>query len=349
VVNHAVGPGTHNVGFVYFKDEIIAAGQDTGWVDEVSVTPITSAPVVENATATAYAGVAFRYQVSGTNAPTSFNATGLPPELSISPTTGLITGTFATVGAHSFTIEATNDFGTGSATLTVNVGTLSDGLAAALDSPSQAFVTTGNSVWLPQTLYSQDGQDAARSGAIGDLSESIMTTTIEGPAKITFYWGVSSEATFDFLRFYIDDVEKAAIDGEVGWTLKTFTVPAGTHTLKWVYKKDDFVRSGLDSGFVDRLSIFPDADFDGFYADAEAHFGTSDNDVNSLPHSSVSIGEGGVSITFPSVSGKTYRVEKSDDLTVWTPVTVTATSAMTTYIDTETTNVPKRFYRVAMP
>ena len=348
-VTYSVGPGAHNVDLDYFKDEIVAAGQDAGWIDELTITPITTPPVVAAATTSAYAGVPFRYQVTGTNAPTSFSASDLPVGLSISPTTGLITGTLPAVGMHVVTIEATNGFGTGSASLTIDVGTLSDGLAAAVEAPEQQFVTTGGVVWAPQTLYSQDGQDAARSGAIGDLSQSVMTTQVVGPAKGSFYWGVSSEATYDFLRFYIDDVEQAAIDGEVGWTLRTFTLPAGTHTLKWAYIKDDFVRSGLDAGFVDQLTIFRDADGDGFFADVEAYFGTSDNDSASGPRAVITLGPGGVTLGFPSVNGNSYRVEHSDDLVVWTPVTITATGAMTTFTDTDAASVTQRFYRVAKP
>ena len=348
-VTYSVGPGAHNVDFDYFKDEIIATGQDAGWIDEVVLTPITDPPVVTGGAVSAFAGVPFRFQVTGTNAPTGFSAVGLPVGLAISPSTGLITGTLAAIGTHVVSIEATNGFGTGSATLTINVGSLSDGLAAAVDAPLQTFVTTGSVLWGPQTLYSHDGQDAARSGAIGDLSQSVMTTQIEGPAKGSFYWGVSSEATYDYLRFYIDDLEQAAIEGEVGWTLRTFTVPAGTHTLKWAYIKDDFVRSGLDAGFVDQLTVIRDADGDGFFADAEAYFGTSDNDANAAPSAAVSYGVAGAALVFPSVAGNSYRVERSDDLLSWTPVTVNATATTTIYTDPDALTVPKRFYRVSQP
>jgi hypothetical protein len=348
-VTYSVGPGAHNIDFDYFKDADTVAGQDKGWIDEVVLTPITTPPVVTGGSVDAYAGVPFRYQVTGTNAPSSFSATDLPAGLTISPTTGLITGTLPAVGSHVVTLHATNVIGTGDASLTINVGSLSDGLAAAVDAPEQTFVTTGSIGWAPQTLYSHDGQDAARSGAIGDLSESVMTTVVQGPAKGSFYWGVSSEATFDFLRFYIDDVEQAAIEGEVGWTLRTFKLPAGTHTLKWAYIKDDFVRSGLDSGFVDQLSLFHDADGDGFFADEEAYFGTSDAVANSKPQATVSYGPTGAALSFPSISGNSYRVEHSDDLILWTPETVTATGTTTIYQDPGSIGVLRRFYRVGMP
>lgn len=348
-VTYSVGPGVHNIDFDYFKDANTSAGQDAGWIDEIVLTPITTPPVVTGGTVSAYAGVLFRYQVTGTNAPTSFSATGLPANLTISPTTGLITGTLPVVGSQVVTLHATNGSGTGDAILTINTGSLSDGLAAAVDAPGQAFITTGSIGWAPQTLYSHDGQDAARSGTIGDLSQSVMTTVVEGPAKGSFYWGVSSEATYDFLRFYIDGVEQAAIEGEVGWTLRTFTLPTGTHTLKWAYIKDDFVRSGLDAGFVDQLSLIRDADGDGYYADEEAYFGTSDSNANSRPQATVSYGPTGAALAFPSIPGNSYRVEHSDDLSHWSPVTVTATGTSMIYLDPGALSVPRRFYRVGVP
>ena len=200
----------------------------------------------------------FSYQITGTNAPTSFSATGLPVGLNVSPITGLISGTPTQLGTSTITIGATNDFGTGTATVVLKIGSLVEGLAAAVDAPCQVFATSGDAVWSPQTIYSHDGVDAARSGAMGDLSVTSMTTQVMGPANASFYWGVSSENTYDFLRFFIDDVELPSIpgiSGEVGWTQKTFTIPAGPHELKWTYRKDDFVKAGLDAGFVDQLVI----------------------------------------------------------------------------------------------
>src|SRR5439155_1034472 len=66
-------------------------------------------------------GIAFSYQITATNNPTSFNAIGLPPGLTVNTSTGLISGTPTTAGTYSVTISATNAGGTGSATLTLTV------------------------------------------------------------------------------------------------------------------------------------------------------------------------------------------------------------------------------------
>jgi hypothetical protein len=67
---------------------------------------------------------------------------------------------------------------------------------------------------------------------------------------------VSSEATYDFLRFYIDNTEKDAWSGEEDWAEVTYNVSAGTHTFKWIYEKDYSVANGDDCAWVDFI-IFP--------------------------------------------------------------------------------------------
>jgi subtilisin family serine protease len=349
-VTQDIGPGTHNVDIYYLKDESTVSGQDAGWLDELVLTPITTEPVVTPASIIAYGNTALRHQIIATNAPTSFNAVGLPAGLILSTTTGLIYGSTNLVGSHAVTIEATNDFGIGSAVLTLIVGSLSEGLAAAIDAPSLTITSSDTLPWRPQSLYSHAGNDAARSGDIQDLQNSEMTTSVVGPAKLTFYWGISSEADYDYLRFYIDDVEQEAISGEVGWTFREHILPAGTHTLKWAYIKDDYVRSGLDSGFVDELQLYSDADADGFWVDEEAAFGTSDIDANVKPWTSITAqSPTSTNIEFPSVNGRQYRVQHSSDLQTWISVPIIATGTVTSWSDTTVGSETRRFYRVVTP
>ena len=81
-----------------------------------------AAPVITSATtASGTVGSAFSYQITATNSPTSYGATGLPAGLSVNSTSGLISGTPTAAGTSTVTLSATNSGGTGNATLTLTI------------------------------------------------------------------------------------------------------------------------------------------------------------------------------------------------------------------------------------
>ncbi|MBI5635246.1 MAG: SBBP repeat-containing protein, partial [Nitrospirae bacterium] len=125
----------------------------------------------------------------------------------------------------------------------------------AADNNSLIWTTGGDANWFGQTFVTHDGIDAAQSGVIGDSLSTWMTTTVTGPATFSFWWKVSSEDTYDYLRVYIDGTEQAAITGEVDWQKKYYSIPAGAHTIRWEYSKDSSAFSGSDAGWVDQVEI----------------------------------------------------------------------------------------------
>jgi hypothetical protein len=97
----------------------------------------TSYPVVTSAAITGSAGSAFSYQIIASNTPTSYNATGLPAGLTINTATGLITGTTSVYGVSNIPISASNQAGTGTATLTLTVLRAYDAWKAQKFTPPQ--------------------------------------------------------------------------------------------------------------------------------------------------------------------------------------------------------------------
>jgi M6 family metalloprotease-like protein len=124
---------------------------------------------------------------------------------------------------------------------------------AALDNCALTFKTTGNQLWTGQATYSFYGGSAGRSGTIGHEQQSSVQTTVVGPGDLSFYWKVSSEQSYDYLSFYIDGTRYTRISGEVDWTQRTYSIAAGTHTLRWVYAKDQAAVGGIDAAFLDRV------------------------------------------------------------------------------------------------
>jgi hypothetical protein len=137
------------------------------------------------------------------------------------------------------------DFTAGVAPLTLN---------QALDNAALSFSTGGDAVWYGESATWFYGGSAAESGAITNSQSSWLQTTVVGPGNLSFYWKVSSEPGYDFLKFYLDGaLQPGGISGEVNWVQKTFPIPDGSHIIKWEYVKDFMVSEGWDCGWVDKV------------------------------------------------------------------------------------------------
>jgi hypothetical protein len=129
-------------------------------------------------------------------------------------------------------------------------------LGEAVDNTALRWTTGGSANWFAQTTTYYYGGDAAQSGDIGDSQSTWLQTGVTGPGNLTFYWKVSSENTYDFLRFYIDgSLQTGSISGTVDWQQKSYSIGNGTHTLQWIYIKDTYTSSGSDCGWLDKVAF----------------------------------------------------------------------------------------------
>jgi len=117
---------------------------------------------------------------------------------------------------------------------------------------------SGNADWTISTDVSYEGGSSAQSGSITDNQRSEMTLEVNvvNPDSISFYYKVSSEMNYDYLRFYIDENEKDKWSGEQGWARKAYFVSNGDHSFKWSYTKDGSATNGSDMAWVDYI-VFP--------------------------------------------------------------------------------------------
>ncbi|MBK8091267.1 MAG: S8 family serine peptidase [Verrucomicrobiaceae bacterium] len=229
---------------------------------------IPTPPVLISAlTAQAVLNVPFNYQISATNSPTSFTATGLPAGLGVHSGSGAISGTPSVAGTFNITISASNADGTDSKTLVLTVSSVASALAQALDAPQLVFTTGGNVPWITPATSTHDLIDAAESGNIADNEQSWLETTVTGPAFISFWFRLSSEAGYDFFRFSIDNEVLWYSDGEHAWRRLGFFVPAGIHTVRWNYTKDDLYDGGSDRLWVDQVAVDSEQAFLGAVLD----------------------------------------------------------------------------------
>ncbi len=112
--------------------------------------------------------------------------------------------------------------------------------------------------WTIDNSGAYAGTYAARSGVITASGNTSMQTTrvLTSSGTLSFYYKVSSESGYDFLKFSIDGVQQNQWSGTVDWTQATYTLAAGTRVLKWEYTKDTSVDSGSDCAWVDNI-VFP--------------------------------------------------------------------------------------------
>lgn len=77
--------------------------------------------VTSSGSASGKVGQSFSYQITGTQSPTGYGASGLPPGLSVNPSTGSVSGTPTTAGTYNSVISAANYWGTGTENLTITI------------------------------------------------------------------------------------------------------------------------------------------------------------------------------------------------------------------------------------
>ena len=124
-------------------------------------------------------------------------------------------------------------------------------LAEALDATNLVWTTFGDMPWQPLYSPSLDGEDAARSGAVGDYGISALQTTVVGPGLVQFAWRASCESYGDWFDFLVDGALVDTLSGEFGWEDAVFEVGPGEHTLIWEYWKNESGSMGDDLGLLD--------------------------------------------------------------------------------------------------
>lgn len=116
----------------------------------------------------------------------------------------------------------------------------------------------GNQPWQIVTAAPYSGSYAAKSGTISHNQSSQLILQYETGSNdtISFYYKVSSESSYDYLRFFIDNVKVGEWSGSIAWSKASYPVTAGMRTFKWEYMKDGSVSSGDDCAWIDDV-VFP--------------------------------------------------------------------------------------------
>ncbi len=127
------------------------------------------------------------------------------------------------------------------------------------DFSALSWQSGGNAPWIITSVNPYEGVYCAQSGSINhnQTSELQITFNVINDDSISFFRKVSSEAGWDYLRFYINGVQQDKWSGEEGWAKVSYPVTAGEHTFKWAYTKDASFSNGSDCGWIDLIKFPP--------------------------------------------------------------------------------------------
>ena len=128
------------------------------------------------------------------------------------------------------------------------------------------LVTSGGAEWFGVTNVTHNQSGSVRSGKIADGQKSRLEALAKGEGVVEFWWKTDCERFRDYkidrVAFYVDGSELAWTNGVTDWQHQRFKVSgAGTHTLSWVYIKDDEGSAGEDCAWLCDIHWMPtDAD-----------------------------------------------------------------------------------------
>jgi hypothetical protein len=230
--------------------------------------------------------------------------------------------------AGDYTVVVTNAFGSiTSAPISLNVIATID-LGVALEAPGLTWVTTGDNRWYGQTSTKRGGSFAsAQSGPLTHDQHARLSTTVNGPGWLTFWWKVSSEDGYDLLSFEFNGVESDTLSGEVDWAERTVEIPAGPATLSWIYRKDGVFSAGEDAAWVSEVK----------YTQAPRLTMKADD-------------SNGYRLEVEAAPGQRVEIQASETLTEWMTIEVLTNAAYPfLFLDESSTNYPQRFYRSFTP
>ncbi|MBX7211676.1 MAG: putative Ig domain-containing protein [Verrucomicrobiaceae bacterium] len=237
--------GNSNLGRIGFNTSTTNLGSwliDNVVISDMPAGVLPPAPAITSAlTTSGQVGNAFTYQITASNSPTSFNATGLPDGLSINTTTGAITGTPTANGTSNVTISATNGGGTGSATLVLTVVAVPPTITSLLTTSGQELVsfsyqitasgspTSFNATGLPAGLSVNTAtgliSGTPNAATAGTYNVTISASNSGGPGSATLVLTLINK--FDALRIkwmntLIADVTSAKSTSSINTRASTY-------------------------------------------------------------------------------------------------------------------------------
>ncbi len=214
-----------------------------------------STSVTLNLSATDSVGVVAYYASTSSSTPAASNS-GWQSITSTTSYSANISFTLSSGTGTKYAYVWYRDFA-GNASSVVNDGiNLQSGYDFEDGSVPSNFTMSGNKSWYVTSSTAASGSYSLRSGSITHNQSSCFSFTESTTSgSFSFYYRISSESGYDYLRFYLNGSSSTYGSGSQSWRQYVLTVSSGTNTFKWCYTKDGSVSSGYDAAWIDDIQM----------------------------------------------------------------------------------------------
>ena len=247
--------GRHRVTWKY---EPFQGRTPTAWLDEVRLRSdgrvfLQQEPVVkmqENGT--------ISHSVPRAGTAVVWSAAGLPEGLLVNPGSGAITGTPAKRGIWNARLFVDGNSGDHDDVLMFIDASIPP--MQALELPKSAWNTgvEPGAKWFGQNALTHDGTDAMRSPPTPPGSTRSLTTTMQGPVTIRWWWRIPAASAGDGCACVLDGAAVLAqVTGVNEWRQATASIPGGIHEVSWRWRTDAGGDPAAEAVILDELSIVP--------------------------------------------------------------------------------------------
>jgi hypothetical protein len=119
------------------------------------------------------------------------------------------------------------------------------------------WVLSGDADWGVTNSTSFGGAWSAKSGIITDNQNSILELNVNiiESGNVSFWKKISSESSYDKLKFYKNSDLLDTFSGEEGWSTASYPVEPGIYTFTWEYSKDGSIDGGDDCAWIDHINF----------------------------------------------------------------------------------------------
>ena len=198
-------------------------------------------------------------------------------------------------------------------------------IGKALDAPHLDWTTEGDYKWTVQTTNTYDGVAAMQSAFTKPDQagvESVLKTTVAGPAKMSFRYKTSMYMSRFTVK--IDGTAEFLVTNDVpNWSMAAVDIPDGRHAIEFSYVKQGYYTSGFNGVYLDMVQ------FDVASVPPTLSPATTDSEYTAV----VFTGAMNVSIAAPREGGQIYYTLNGEEPTTASqkyegPFTITSSTCV---------------------